>query len=206
MRTRLVLRAAAALGAATLVLAPSAAMAHGEGSHLVPAEGAPTVAAEAVWDSEGGGINVRITTANFTFTPATVGQAYVPGEGHAHLSIDGNDVGRAYSEWVFIPTTSFGEGEHTLEVTLEGSDHKDYMIGTDVENGQHIESQAAFTIPAGAGFAAATHGHESTSSSSAWLWGLGGLVVGGLAVAAVYTTKSRQSVEDHASVDVHESV
>jgi hypothetical protein len=162
----------------------------------VTAEQAPTVAGEVTWDSAGGGINVHITTTKFTFAPDAAGDSYVLGEGHAHLSIDGNDVGRAYGDWVYIPTASFGDGPHTLAIALEASDHKDYMVGVDEDNGEDVEAEVDFSIPTGAGFSTGAHGHEDSSgSASAWLWGLGGLVIGGGAVAAVYSTRTREPAE-----------
>jgi hypothetical protein len=186
------------ISAAVLALTPVAAYAHGGNAHALAADVAPTVTATAAWDPMGGGINVHITTTKFTFAPASVGKGYVQGEGHAHLTIDGNDVGRSYGEWVFIPTRDFGDGDHKLEVALEANDHGDYMVGADNMAGEDVSADVTFTIPKGQGFGdnmAGTSGSNSmagmdmsatsldTASSPTylpWVFALGGIAFGAM--------------------------
>ena len=190
-------RLATALAAGVVVAAamsPISASAHGGKSHALSADVAPTVTATAAWDSMGGGINVHIITTNFTFAPESVGKGYVAGQGHAHLTIDGNDVGRAYGPWVFIPTRDFGDGDHTLVVGLEANDHGDYMVGADNMSGNDVDVDVKFTVPKGQGFgdnmnagsmagmdmSAATINTSSTPSFLPWVFALGGIAFGGM--------------------------
>ena len=48
------------------------------------------------------GINVHIIPTGFVFAPERVNQADVDGEGHAHVYVDGEKVGRAYGEWFHL--------------------------------------------------------------------------------------------------------
>lgn len=197
------------LAAAAVVFTPIAASAHGGESHALSADVAPTVSATASWDSMGGGINVHITTTKFTFAPQSVGEGYVEGQGHAHLTIDGNDVGRAYGSWIFIPTRDFGDGDHTLSVGLEANDHGDYMVGADNMSGDDISTDVKFTIPKGQGFgdnaagASAANGMSgmdmsatsiSTSSTPAflpWVFALAGVAFGAMLTFVLTTSRRR---------------
>ena len=196
------------LAVAAVALTPVAAYAHGGNAHALSADVAPTVAATAAWDSMGGGINVHITTTKFTFAPDSVGKGYVEGEGHAHLTIDGNDVGRSYGEWVFIPTRDFGDGEHKLEVVLEANDHGDYMVGADNMSGEDISAEVPFTIPKGQGFgdnsssmggmAGMDMSATATATASSptflpWAFALGGVAFGAM-LTWVLTSGRRRPV------------
>ncbi len=207
MRRTLTLLAAGAV-TVLVVLSPVAAWAHGSGSHVLTADQAPTVSATAVWDSMNDGIDVHITTTKFTFAPESVGQGYVANEGHAHLTIDGNPVGRAYSEWVFIPTAAFGDGPHILQIALEANDHKDYMVGTDNTDGQDVDADVSFTVPVGMGFgsgASAMPGmhvmsdadmSDLSSPVSPWFYAIGGLLAGGFVVGLALTQARRSTTRN----------
>ena len=199
-----------------VVMSPVAASAHGGKSHAITADVAPTVTATAAWDSMGGGINVHIITTRFTFAPESVGQGYVQGQGHAHLSIDGNDVGRAYGPWVFIPTRDFGDGDHTLTIGLEANDHGDYMVGADNMSGDDIEVDVTFTVPKGQGFgdsmsagsmsgmdmSAPTVSVTSAPSFLPWVFALGGAVFGALLTGVLLSGRRRS----HATSEVAQEV
>ena len=196
------------MAVAALALTPAVAYAHGGNAHALTAEQAPTVAATAAWDSMNGGINVHITTTKFTYAPESVGKGYVEGEGHAHLTIDGNDVGRSYGEWVFIPTRDFGDGQHKLEVALEANDHGDYMVGADDMSGEDISAEVTFTIPKGQGFgnntsamgdmagmdmSATPTAAESSPTFLPWAFALGGVAFGAM-LTWVLTSGRRRPV------------
>ena len=76
------------------------------------------------------GWNVHITTPNFEFTPENFGKDHVPGEGHAHLYIDGKKEARLYSRWYHIPNLL--PGKHTLRVTLNANNHDEYVFDNKV--------------------------------------------------------------------------
>ena len=68
----------------------------------------------------GGGYNLRVQTLNFIFTPQNVDGAPVPGEGHAHLYLDGAKIARLYGEWYHL--ASLPPDAETLSVRLYAND------------------------------------------------------------------------------------
>ena len=68
------------------------------------------------------GWNLFIDTENFRFSPDHVGTAHVPGEGHAHLYINGQKVARLYSPWFYLPATEDPMLE--IKVTLNANSHE----------------------------------------------------------------------------------
>lgn len=94
----------------------------------LPAENAPALSVEATPDT-GSGWQIHLVTQNFTFAPESAGGKAVPGEGHAHLYLDGIKIGRVYGPWVHLDRTG---GE--LRVTLNANDHRPLSVeGTPVE-------------------------------------------------------------------------
>ena len=67
------------------------------------------------------GWNLELVTSNFKFAPASAGLDHVPGEGHAHLMINGKKVARVYHQWHHIP--DLPQGKHELVVTLNANNH-----------------------------------------------------------------------------------
>lgn len=70
-----------------------------------------------------GGYNLHLLPRGFAFAPAAAGGAHVPGQGHAHVYVDGVKLGRLYGDWVHIPTG----GE--VRVTLNANDHRALASG-----------------------------------------------------------------------------
>lgn len=90
----------------------------------------PKIMIHAMKDSVGGW-NLHLMTENFKFTPANSGAEHVPGEGHAHLYVNGKKVSRVYDEWFHI---SLVKGVNKIKVTLNTNDHQDlYYNGKPVE-------------------------------------------------------------------------
>lgn len=81
---------------------------------------APTLDLVMVEDPAGGW-NLRLDTTNFVFAPENVSTEHVPGEGHAHLYVDGIKITRIYGQWHQLPTLQ--PGEHTIRVDLSANDH-----------------------------------------------------------------------------------
>ncbi|HUU33321.1 MAG TPA: hypothetical protein VMW48_04615, partial [Vicinamibacterales bacterium] len=98
-----------------------------EGHQLrdLPAADAPTVAITVTPDKMGG-FNLQTTTDNFTWAPQHASGDAMPGEGHAHVYVDGEKVTRVYSEWHFIGPMVMKPGQHEVTVTLNGNDHNQY--------------------------------------------------------------------------------
>ncbi|WP_269584791.1 hypothetical protein [Roseibium sp. Sym1] len=72
------------------------------------------------------GYNLHVMTQNFTFTPGHASQDHVPGEGHAHVYVNGEKLGRLYGAWMHL--SSLPENA-TVEVTLNSNDHR--MLAVD---------------------------------------------------------------------------
>ena len=118
---------------------------HAEG---IEAPEGMSVSVEAVPDSVSG-LNVRISTTNFTFAPEQVGGEHVQGNGHAHIYIDGVKVGRPYGEHYHASPVE--PGERTVRVTLNANTHSEYTVG-----GHVVEASTTVVVP---GVAAADGGH-----------------------------------------------
>lgn len=80
---------------------------------------------------EDGGINVHIVTEGWRWTPENVDEDHVPGEGHAHIYVDGVKT-RAYTPYYHIP--GLEAGSHHIRVTLNANNHDGmYANGFPVE-------------------------------------------------------------------------
>lgn len=85
------------------------------------------------------GWNVELITDNFEFAPASASRAHVPGEGHAHLMIDGEKVARVYGPWYHIPNLPVGL--HRISVTLNANNHAQLTV-----NGKPVEAMAEIEV------------------------------------------------------------
>lgn len=74
-----------------------------------------------------GGWNLHVDVQHFRFAPARVNGPHRPGEGHAHLYVDGHKVARLYGPWFHLPSP--GQGSHQLRVTLNANSHEELAIG-----------------------------------------------------------------------------
>ncbi|MDE2920083.1 MAG: hypothetical protein OXR64_09570 [Chloroflexota bacterium] len=86
------------------------------------------------------GINVHIVPTGFEFAPGRVNQADVDGEGHAHVYVDGEKVGRAYGEWFHLKGVAPGDRE--IRVTLQTNGHSEYAVG-----GQTVQALTRLIVP-----------------------------------------------------------
>lgn len=99
----------------------------------------PSVSVDALEDAKDG-YNIRLTTANYTWTPEKVNGTPVQGEGHAHIYVNGVKVARLYGEWFHLPTDKLLDGENVIEVTLNANDHSEW-----VQDGEHIAATVTLT-------------------------------------------------------------
>jgi hypothetical protein len=97
---------------------------------------APTVELMVEKDRKSGW-NVSLVTTNFAFAPDKVNTTHLEGEGHAHLYVDGQKQ-RIYCP--FIHLDGLEPGRHTLRVTLNGNDHREYAV-----KGQIVEDTVVIT-------------------------------------------------------------
>jgi hypothetical protein len=102
----------------------------------VPATDAPQVTLKVMPDPMAG-YNLHLQIDNFTFSPERASLANVTGEGHAHVYINGEKLGRLYSPWMHIDGLPKGEVE--VKVTLNTNDHRPLAVnGTPVSATQMI--------------------------------------------------------------------
>lgn len=91
----------------------------------VPAENAPEVSMMLTPDPVTG-YNLHVTVDNFAFSPEGASLADVPGQGHAHVYVNGEKLARLYGEWMHI--AALPKGDVTVEVTLNSNDHRPLAV------------------------------------------------------------------------------
>jgi len=72
------------------------------------------------------GWNFQIHTAQFKFTPKNVNRPHRPGEGHAHLYINGKKYTRLYGHHFHLPELAGQNNE--IKVTLNANGHEQFAI------------------------------------------------------------------------------
>ena len=99
---------------------------HGE-SELREWDGSaqPEVTVSVVKDPKAGW-NLIAEVSGFELTPQAVGGEHVPGEGHAHIYVDGRKLARVYASAFHIE--ELPAGELTIEYRLSGNDHVEYDV------------------------------------------------------------------------------
>ena len=116
------------LAVATII--PSQAQTSGAISvHEISLEVAPK-ASLVIQKDPTGGFNVQVKTTNFLWRPEMASMKHVPGEGHAHVYLDGRKIMRIYNEWFHLNTYQFSTkpGEQLLSIEFVGNDHAPYTI------------------------------------------------------------------------------
>ena len=106
--------------------------AHTDGAmsvHEITQEQAPTSSLKVEKDPTGG-FNVQVVTDNFVWRPELASTQHVPGEGHAHVFLDGQKIMRIYNPWFHLNTYQFAtrSGEQLLSIEFVGNDHAAYTI------------------------------------------------------------------------------
>jgi hypothetical protein len=86
------------------------------------------------------GYNLEIVTENFRFAPQRASAEDTPGEGHAHLYVDGEKIARVYGRWFHLENPA--PGTHSLKVTLNSNSHRNLLA-----NGRLIEEVETLIIP-----------------------------------------------------------
>ena len=116
------------LAVATII--PSQAQSNGAISvHEITQETAPKATLDVQKDPTGG-FNVQVVTSNFVWRPEMASMQHVPGEGHAHVYLDGRKIMRIYNEWFHLNTYQFSTraGEQLLSIEFVGNDHSPYTV------------------------------------------------------------------------------
>lgn len=89
------------------------------------------------------GVNITVLPRGFTFAPEAVNGDHVPGEGHAHLYVDGVKLTRLYGPHYHLG--GLAAGEHEIRVALNANTHAAYAYGE-----RAVEAVQTVTIPQGA--------------------------------------------------------
>lgn len=113
----------------------------GDDHHAKTIEAPPgmSVSVAAAPDDESGA-NLSIATTGLTFAPDMVDQPHVPGEGHAHVYVDGVKLGRVFANDHYI--SDLDPGERTIRITLNANSHEQYAMG-----GLPVEATTTVVIP-----------------------------------------------------------
>ncbi len=103
--------------------------AHDDTLDLASGPDAPTLDVTLSKDPASGW-NLHILTSNFRFAPQHASQDNQPGEGHAHIYVNGEKLARVYGNWFHIASLPAGA---IVMVGLYANDHS--MLSVD---GQHL--------------------------------------------------------------------
>ena len=98
-----------------------------------------TVTVTALPDGPGA-LNLKIVTTGMAFAPQSVGGPHTPGEGHAHVYVNGIKQARIYGAWHHL--SGLPSGPATLRVTLNANSHEQLS-----HNGKAIETTQDIVIP-----------------------------------------------------------
>ncbi|WP_377186547.1 hypothetical protein [Ruegeria meonggei] len=103
------------------------AMAHDHSTpvNLPAGADAPSVAIAVIPDPMAGW-NLHVMPQNFRFAPESASAADKDGEGHAHVYINGEKLGRLYGNWMHIPALPKGAVE--VEVSLNANSHSPLTV------------------------------------------------------------------------------
>lgn len=112
---------------------------HDEGVEVGDVEPVPTLAVTAEPDSIKG-VNVHLETTGFTFAPEHASTGHVEGEGHAHLYVDGEKIGRVYENWYHLG--DIDPGEHEITVELNANSHAPLLV-----DGEPIAQTVTVDVP-----------------------------------------------------------
>lgn len=109
--------------------------ADGDDSHTIlheqlvsvpPGADAPRLEIELTPDPVSGW-NLQLITGGFRFSPDNANGPHVPGEGHAHVYVNGAKIARLYGPWMHLD--NLPDGPATIRVTLNANDHRALAIG-----------------------------------------------------------------------------
>ncbi|MDW3218918.1 MAG: hypothetical protein R8F63_09930 [Acidimicrobiales bacterium] len=99
----------------------------------------PTIAIDVEADPAGG-INVHVTSTDYTVNPEAASTDHVEGEGHYHLYLDGEKALRFYNDSIYY--AGVPEGDVEVAVELSANDHRAYAV-----DGELLRATTTFTVP-----------------------------------------------------------
>lgn len=86
------------------------------------------------------GYNLQAKVSNFRFAPENINQAAKPGEGHAHIYVNGKKITRLYSSWYYL---ELPPGKNAIAVSLNANSHESLA-----HNGKMIQDTEIVEVPA----------------------------------------------------------
>lgn len=86
------------------------------------------------------GYNLQTKVSNFRFAPENISRAAKPGEGHAHLYINGKKITRLYGSWYYLENLQ--PGKNAIAVSLNANSHE-----TLAHNGKMIQDTQTVDVP-----------------------------------------------------------
>ena len=145
-------------------------MSVGDGHHdkTIEAPADLSVGVEAMLD-ELSGVNLKITTTGFTFAPENASGEHVPGEGHAHVYVDGVKINRVYGSYYHL--SGLDPGERSIRITLNANSHEQYA------KGEHPVGATTTIVVPGEAPDTSDHHDDESSASEPTEFDLGRLVV-----------------------------
>lgn len=99
---------------------------HDRVERIEPGPDAPTLAMTLSPDPVSGW-NLHIDVTHFRFAPEHASLEAEPGEGHAHIYVNGTKLARLYGTWFHIG--ALPEGKNEIVVTLNANDHAALAVG-----------------------------------------------------------------------------
>ena len=114
---------------------------HGSGHAHEPLVSEVPVSVDIEVSEHNGSVDVRIITDGWTWAPESVNTNHVPGEGHAHIYVDGDKINRVYGPHYNIK--GLEPGEYLIRVTLNANTHNDLIV-----DGELVEASATATVTA----------------------------------------------------------
>ena len=133
----------------------SSAHQHGAAAHDSIESEVPISVSFTTEVDDHGVVDVQITTEGWLWTPDNVDGEHVPGEGHAHIYVDGVKIDRVYGPSYRLE--GLEPGERQVRVTLNSNSHDELTYG-----GNAVEAVSIVTIPE-----AHDHDHAHAESEDA---------------------------------------
>ncbi len=87
-----------------------------------------------------GGVDVQVMTEGWLWTPDNVDGDHIPGEGHAHIYVDGVKIDRVYGPNYYLEALE--PGERQIRLTLNANSHEELTY-----NGKSVEAVAVVAVP-----------------------------------------------------------
>ena len=173
---------------------------HGHEPREWDADTTPSVDVAVTADPKAGW-NVIATVEGFTITPEAASTEHVPGEGHMHLYVNGERIGRIYEPAIHLMELPAGTNE--VEIRLSGNDHSDYTI-----DGELVAGTAGIEVSEadGADMAMGDDGHDHDHGDGGGAMAMDDDTPADMTIEAAYEAGSVETDESRYDVSAGEVV